>query len=213
MSTALTPDEHEDSDEPGSSPHAPARKRMRLNMNPNPDNATDFATPGPSNAHNLRQSSQHNGHELRPRSHHESGPLDDDIGSSGALGEGSRQGSGAHGGKVGNNGVLGGKLRAYNERCGPDDSLKTTEMLLLMQQALEQLGFSSISEDLAQATGLQHNVPTLKQFSAAILDGSLEEGLRVFEISIRSHLSQQTAQLVKIMMVEEQYLEVILTLT
>ena len=98
--------------------------------------------------------------------------------------------------------------RVLSDRSGPNDSLKRSEVILLIQQTLEALGFTDLSEDLAQASGLQHNVPYIKEFTACILRGDLTRGMAMFESFAHSHVNDGSTSRIKVLIYEEQYLEV-----
>lgn len=98
------------------------------------------------------------------------------------------------------------------DRTGPDGCLERDEVILLMQEALERLGYDTLGDKLAAASGVRHQQRRITTFKSCMLEGDLGSGLRLFEALAGDLTDLETMNKVKGMIAEQQFLEVWLLL-
>ena len=91
-------------------------------------------------------------------------------------------------------------------RLGGNRLIKRKELIVLMEQALANLGFREVSEQLAEESGVQHETQTVAAFRKAILEGDFGEALRLLD---QLGLGERgAAKQARFLILEQKFLEV-----
>ena len=91
-------------------------------------------------------------------------------------------------------------------RLGGNRLIKRKELIVLMEQALANLGFREVSEQLAGESGIQYETQTVAAFRKAILEGHFGEALRLLD---QLGLGERgAAKQARFLILEQKFLEV-----
>ena len=91
-------------------------------------------------------------------------------------------------------------------RLGGNRLIKRKELIVLMEQALANLGFREVSEQLAEESGVQYETQTVAAFRKAILEGEFGEALRLLD---QLGLGERgAAKQARFLILEQKFLEV-----
>ena len=92
------------------------------------------------------------------------------------------------------------------DNVGLQGLIKRRELVMLIEQALSNLGFAEVSEQLAEESGIKFETATVTSFRQAILGGDYRQAVGLldrFDLMDTSILSQ-----CKFLIMEQQFLEV-----
>lgn len=89
---------------------------------------------------------------------------------------------------------------------GMQGLIKRRELVMLIEQALSNLGFSEVSEQLAEESGIKHETTTVTSFRTAILEGDYQQAVSLLtKIGLKD---SKTLNQCKFVILEQKFLEV-----
>jgi len=106
-----------------------------------------------------------------------------------------------------------GEASSVDTHIGPQGLIHKVEFVRLIQQALHDLGFQSISKELEEASGIQRQSDLINEFSAEIMRGNWAKALELLQLIKESHLEAQpcwpssSSQTACFLILEQKFLE------
>lgn len=98
------------------------------------------------------------------------------------------------------------ELDKDTSKVGVNGLIKRRELVMLIEQALSNLGFAEVSEQLAEESGIKHETMAVTSFRKAILNGSFKQAVSLLErIGL---MDLRTQSQCKFLIMEQSFLEV-----
>ena len=95
---------------------------------------------------------------------------------------------------------------AVQPNVGVQGLIKRRELVMLIEQALSNLGFADVSEQLAEESGIKHETSVVSSFREAILQGDYKHAVSLLDkIGLLDH---KTLSQCRFIILEQKFLEV-----
>ena len=95
---------------------------------------------------------------------------------------------------------------AVQSNVGVQGLIKRRELVMLIEQALSNLGFADVSEQLAEESGIKHETLAVSSFRTAVLQGDYKHAVSLLDkIGLLDHKIMSQC---KFIILEQKFLEV-----
>lgn len=98
------------------------------------------------------------------------------------------------------------QMNGDSSKLGLNGLIKRRELVMLIEQALSNLGFTEVSEQLAEESGIKHETATVTRFREGVLEGDFDRAVDLLDQI--GDMDSKTQSQCRFLIMEQKFLEV-----